>query len=45
MKLILNHVDYKNKDRSLDFKNDKSLVLNAEDELAQMKEDRPDLFG
>ena len=45
MKLILNHVNYENKNRSLDFKNDSSVVLNAEEELDQMKQERPDLFG
>lgn len=45
MKLILNHIDYENKSQTLSFEPDDMIVIPCGEELAYMKEERPDLFG
>jgi polyphosphate kinase 2 len=44
MKLILNHFEYEERDQSLSYETDSSIVIPVEEELAMMKRTRPDLF-
>jgi len=45
MKLILNHVDYEDKDRSLAYEADSDIVLGVEEELKYMYDMRPELYN
>lgn len=45
MKLILNHFEYENRNESLSFEYDPEIIVSIEDELAMMRETRPDLFA
>ncbi|CAA6821845.1 MAG: UDP-galactose-lipid carrier transferase (EC [uncultured Sulfurovum sp.] len=45
MKLILNQFDYEDRDQSLSFEHDMSIVIPIEEELKMMKATRKDLFS
>lgn len=44
MKLILNHIDYEQRDKSLDFSLNAKIIVSVPKELAKMERSRPDLF-
>ncbi|MBU1667657.1 polyphosphate kinase 2 [bacterium] len=45
MKLILNHFDYEDRDHSLSFQEENSILIPINDELAMMRKTRSDLFS
>ncbi|HHH20052.1 MAG TPA: polyphosphate kinase 2 [Campylobacterales bacterium] len=45
MKLILNHFDYEDRDKSLSFAQDDEIVIPVERELGMMRQTRQDIFG
>ncbi len=45
MKLILNHYEYENRNEALSFEYDPDIIVSLEDEMAMMRETRPDLFA
>lgn len=45
IKLILNQVDYADRNPDLDYTRDKKIIVSVDQELSMMKKTRPDLFG
>lgn len=44
MKLILNHFDYEDRDKSLSFEADDTIIIPIDEELSMMRKTRTDLF-